>query len=451
MSETTDGVVGVWPSGFREASLGALTEALEDEMTTLYPVVGDPSFVDLESDYISDEEELKALPGASEEFHKRTRGKFSRPYRLAAEPLTDVMAWGTGNIESSAASSAANEVQTLDVTGITAGKFKLRDRRTGLTTIELNFDVTNTDFDTALETVVGAGNVAVTLASSVYTMTFGGALAATDMPELELIVTVPAVGGDFVLETTAEGQASGQYTHTIQEPSICDLNPHSFPYAEGARCDGVVDSFKFYPGMVVNSAGWDIGNDDFINLVCDFLQCGKEESAADFSFPSSDSARTIVTNTDVELWLGDSFTDPFKLAEGEFIAFSVKFNFNLVEPERISSLKTVPEYQYPKGGMSIDLSGTFKGGKSSRFYAMIDACRFGYRPKLRVKLNPRSTPQRPITLTFNKLTIPSGRIVAAGREQRTELTFHALSNTTDNGRFTLETVTAISAYLQLAT
>ncbi len=451
MSETTDAVIGVWPSGFREASLGALTETLKGEMDDVFPMVGDAAFVAQESDYLDDSEEIHALPGATEAIHKRTRGTLSRTLRLAVEPLTDLMAWGTGNIDSGAATSAVNEVQKITKTGtITAGGYKLRDKKTGKLTAEIAYDAADTAVDTALEAIVGAGNVAVVLASSVYTATFGGALAATNYPELELIETTPIVGGTIVVSTFTEGSAAGQYLHTIQEPSICTLNPHSFPYAEGARCDGIVDSFRFFPGVVTNSVGWDIGNDDFINMAVEMLQCGKELPVGSFTFPLTDSARTALLNTMVELWIGDNFTNTYKVGLDELAAWSVRFNFGVVEPERISNSPTVPEYQFPKGGMTIDLSATFKGGRSSRFYSYIDACRYGYRPKMRLRIDPKSTPQRPLELDFNKLNITAGRIVPAGREQRTELTFQALSNVTDNGRFTLKTITAISEYLQLA-
>lgn len=449
MSETTDAVIGVIASGFIEPSLGNLPAVLEAEMTTVYPFVGDPSFVDLETQYSTDADEIKSLPGATAAYARKTSGKFSRVMRAGVESITDIMAVATNNVNTSAASAAVDEVQTLDVTGITAGAFKLKDRKSGLTTAELQFDVSAAAFDTALEAVVGTGNVAVTLLGSVYTMTFGGALAATDYPELELIVTVEPTGGVFDLQTTQEGQAAGRYTQTIREPSICELNPPSMSYAEAARCNGVAGSFKKYTGVVPAAASLEISNDDLLNFSVDFLTCGQELDGSAFSVPANDSPITKLTGAQVQVWLGDSFTAPFLVGADELVKVAVKWNFDPQIPVRINNLPTISEFQRPKGGMSIDLSATFKGGKSSRFYGMADLCRYGYQPKMRIFINPHSTPQGWLQLDFNALHVEKAMVKPSGREQQTEMTFMALSNATDVGRFTLTTVTAIDAYNQL--
>lgn len=449
MSDTTDAVVGAIPSGYKEASFGTVSAPLKAQITTVYPMVGDPSFVDLEDDYSSNADEIKALPGATEETVRKTRGKLSRTMRLAAESFADFLIWGTGNFTTGAASSAVAEVWTLEVTGLSAGKFKLRDVRDGQTTVELNYNVADSALETALEAILGAGNVTVALASGVHTITLGGSLAATDYPLLELIVTQDPTGGSFVLETDTEGQAATQYLQTIKEPSICTLNPPSFPYAEGLRCAGSVDAYRLYPGCVVGSLGFDIESDDFIPMALELMTSGQELLIPTFTFPANDSAMTRLMGNMAEVWIGDDFTDPFKVAIDELAKFSVKFNFNPTEPERINNIKTVSEFQYPKGGMTLDVSAAFKGGKSSRYYQMIDACRDGYRPKVRIKLDPKSTPQRPIVIDFNSVRLGGG-VKPAGREQRTELAIMPLSNTTDSGRFTAKVTTAKSTYLATA-
>lgn len=449
MSETTDAVVGVIASGYRESALGVWNPALEAVTNDVYPIVGDPSFVELEDDYADNADEIKALPGADEVYHRKSRGKLSRTLRLASEPATDFLALATGNIASSVASSAAAEVQTVTQTGVTAGAFKVRDTLDGQTSAEILWNDNAATRQTKLDAIFGAGNTTVLFSAEVMTITFGALYSATNYPTLEIIFTQAPVGGTFVLATTTEGAAAGQYTHTIKEPSICDLNPQSITWVEALRCNGIAAAFKIYPGTVVTGWGFEVGEELFVNQAIDLLTSGIELPGNLFSVPGSDAARTPLLNNQVEIWIGDSFTAPFKVGVDELASLSVKFNFGLVEPPRISNQKTVTEFQFPKGGMTIDLAAAFKGGKSSRFYEMIDACRDGYRPKLRVKFDPKSTPQRPFILDFNKLKV-GGRVTPAGREQRTEMSLMALSNATDSGHFTVQTVTALASYLQVA-
>src|SRR4051812_24914378 len=106
MSETTDAVIGAFASGYKEPALGAFPDVLKAHMDTIYPMIGDPVFLDLNRTYSDNADELKSLPGATETYHRKTDGKLSRNFRLASDPLTDFLSWLTGNITTSAASSA---------------------------------------------------------------------------------------------------------------------------------------------------------------------------------------------------------------------------------------------------------------------------------------------------------------------------------------------------------
>jgi hypothetical protein len=83
--------------------------------------------------------------------------------------------------------TAPNAVQTVQVTGTpTGGTFKLSYR--GQETAAIAYNALAAAMVSALEAVpgIGSGNVAVSLASSTYTITFQGALAGTVQPMLRL-------------------------------------------------------------------------------------------------------------------------------------------------------------------------------------------------------------------------------------------------------------------------
>ena len=108
--------------------------------------------------------------------------------------------------------AAVDEVQSLAITA-TGGTYRLgyTDSAGNLTyTADIAFDANAAAIDTALELVVGSGNVAVT-GTGPFTLTFGGDLAGTALAVLEVDTTSLTGGTATVTETTAGGPA-GEYT-----------------------------------------------------------------------------------------------------------------------------------------------------------------------------------------------------------------------------------------------
>jgi hypothetical protein len=144
----------------------------------------------------------------------------------------------------------ASEVQTLTLdAGADGGTFTLTVPETseegwdGLdgTTSALAWNISTADMTTALEGIVGAGNVVVTKPASAYVITFGGDLANTNAPLLTIddtlltdgglhvdgVIAVQTAGGDgrgvakgFLFQavdlgTTAEGATVGNITAAL--------------------------------------------------------------------------------------------------------------------------------------------------------------------------------------------------------------------------------------------
>lgn len=110
------------------------------------------------------------------------------------------------------AGSAASEVQTVEVTGSpTGGTFRLAFD--GKPTAALARNATAAVVQAALEALpnIGTGNVTVTLASTTYTVTFGGDLANQVLPSLTLFSNNMTGGTSpslTITETTA-GRSAG--------------------------------------------------------------------------------------------------------------------------------------------------------------------------------------------------------------------------------------------------
>lgn len=104
-----------------------------------------------------------------------------------------------------------NEVQTVTVTG-NAGTFTLTFN--AQTTSSLAYNISAANLQTALQglSTIGAGNVTVTLDAGVYTITFGGALADTDVASL----TGTGSGGcTIAIQTTLVGGSDDKFTLTF--------------------------------------------------------------------------------------------------------------------------------------------------------------------------------------------------------------------------------------------
>lgn len=103
--------------------------------------------------------------------------------------------------------SAVNDVQTLTVTA-TGGTFKVISNINGVTraTAAVAYDASAATLQTALEGLsnIGSGNVAVSKTGSVFTVTFQGTLASTNVPAL-LVDASAATGGTVTQATTSDG------------------------------------------------------------------------------------------------------------------------------------------------------------------------------------------------------------------------------------------------------
>jgi hypothetical protein len=112
------------------------------------------------------------------------------------------------------AGAAQNEIQTATVNGTpTGGTFRLA--LNGRPTAALNHNASAAVVQAALEALpnVGAGNVGVALASTVYTITYQGALANQDIPLLTLFANNLTGGSSptVALAATQIGRAAGAY------------------------------------------------------------------------------------------------------------------------------------------------------------------------------------------------------------------------------------------------
>lgn len=106
----------------------------------------------------------------------------------------------------------ADEVQELTVSGTpTGGTWRLSFY--GLETADLAHNISAANLQAALEAVptIGTGNVTVTLALSVYTVTFGGALAGQNLPLLVLSDN-SLTGGTAPTVTIAEDTKGDGYS-----------------------------------------------------------------------------------------------------------------------------------------------------------------------------------------------------------------------------------------------
>ena len=106
---------------------------------------------------------------------------------------------------------AANAQQTVTLTGVTAGHFKLAVD--GVETADIAFDAAAAAVQTALEAVVGAGNVAVSGdAGGPWTVDFAGAL------RWQLIEAVTAVDVDLEGEGHDVAVTVNEHGHAVGWP-----------------------------------------------------------------------------------------------------------------------------------------------------------------------------------------------------------------------------------------
>lgn len=104
-----------------------------------------------------------------------------------------------------------DEVQDVDITGTpTGGTFRLKVF--GVNTVDLAHDIDAATLQTALETIVGSGNVGVSGPNPNFVVTFGGDAGKMPVPAIELAVNQLTGGTDpsvTVTETTPGVAATG--------------------------------------------------------------------------------------------------------------------------------------------------------------------------------------------------------------------------------------------------
>src|SRR5690606_14903789 len=77
------------------------------------------------------------------------------------------------------------EEQTITITGATGGTFRVRTSTSGEWSANVAYNASASTLETALEGILGAGNVDVTGSNGgPWTIEFGGTLANQDVPQL---------------------------------------------------------------------------------------------------------------------------------------------------------------------------------------------------------------------------------------------------------------------------
>jgi hypothetical protein len=107
-------------------------------------------------------------------------------------------------LRASEANLRVNELQETTLSGATGGSFKLKFE--GQETAPIPYGASAAEVQAALEALpaIGVGNVGVGVRSSGYGIEFKGALAATDVPQLEADGSALTPGGASVAVTTAQ-------------------------------------------------------------------------------------------------------------------------------------------------------------------------------------------------------------------------------------------------------
>lgn len=147
------------------------------------------------------------------------------------------LAYRTGSTPTPTGTSS-NEVQTVTISGApTGGSFTLDYN--GQPTVDIAYNATASAVQTALTNLsnIGSGNVAVTgSAGGPYTVTFQGALAAANTPQLVAVSnltggTSPAVS----VATTTAGSAGSLLTITDDTTGVRDIRAFCFDLIQGTN------------------------------------------------------------------------------------------------------------------------------------------------------------------------------------------------------------------------
>jgi hypothetical protein len=173
---------------------------------------------------------------------------------IAVDPFDDrlFVARG-GHVEvynSNGTSAAQNEVQSVLISA-TGGTYTLSFE--GQTTTSLAFDATSAQVQVALEALstIGAGNVSVAGSSSNHTVTFVGALANTQVPQLtgdESGLTGPGFG--LAINTTTQGFSGrigeGELSEATGVAAYTSVSDSSTRYVFAA--DAATDEIEIFGG-----------------------------------------------------------------------------------------------------------------------------------------------------------------------------------------------------------
>lgn len=450
MSDTAsaDSLTNAIAIRYQEPSIGVVSAAHQALMTGRFDPV-DRNFVNPEREFADNSAKIKKRIGVTKHRHMKTRGKFTWKGYASTESLAFFLGFLHGNVTSLSASSAVNEIQKLTRTGVSAGAFKVRNVLTGAYTGILAWDVSAAAFQTALEGIVGTGNVTVGLATPVYTITFGGALAATNFPMLEVIATTPPTGGLFVMTQDTRGQAEDVRDHQIRQRDRCILNPPTFPWAEALECLDSTGTFKLYKGCAVNKVTIEISDSSWINVTVEMVTNGTETPIPAFDFPTDETPVTELLGNMVQVHFGSALTDPYLLGDDELASLTITVDAGLTEPNRINNKKYVTEHRYGPNNPMTSITGSVKGDKQSRFYEMLGTAESDTREKLQLIIDPESTPQRKLTMRASQVLV-TGSVITDGPEPRIDFEIKPEGNDTDEGDVLWTLQTSEENYLQTA-
>lgn len=147
------------------------------------------------------------------------------------------LAYRTGSVPTPSGTSS-NEVQTVTITGAPTGGTFVLDIG-GQPTTDLAYNASTAAVQAALQALstVGAGNVTVTgTAGSSYVLTFGGTLAAANVPQAVAVAnftggTSPAIS----VATTTGGSAGSLLTVTDDTTGVRDVRAFCFDLIQGTN------------------------------------------------------------------------------------------------------------------------------------------------------------------------------------------------------------------------
>lgn len=427
-------VTAVSLAAAREANFGVDSAAMVAALDDWIPCT-EADFGNLEQTLIDDSDEINGYAMPTTQEVEMVQGTLARKYYLTAESLLWLLALQLGDVTTSAASSATNEVWTITVTGgATAGAFTLTWE--GFTTDPIETSgLASTDIETAFEahpdvsgtdfTFAGTGPFTITAAGA-------GAYAGKQLapPVVTITETLNAVG-TVVLTTTTEGGAAGVYTHEVAWPTECAVNPPSTEIMEGLRCGGSTATYKLLTGVVVDQVDIEISAKGWINLTAS-LKFKDEKDKGTFTFPASATLNRKIKGSKLRVFLGSALTS--EVDNTILRSLKITISSGIVVPSTIGGDDTVPEFQYGEKKPDLAIELQIKGDKSSTYWDMKRQCRISpsNRFKFRMILQPNVTPQRKVQLDCNQIFVDANPD-KEGNETRINLMLKPEANTTDEG------------------